>query len=577
MKKWCIIGLFIVITGLGAEEAPILTTKHKNENYLCDCCSPKKKKWTKCCHPCPRGRKGAKGSEGPKGERGPSGPTGPSGTNGVNGTNGSTGPTGPIGPTGSSGGTNGWLLTGNGGTDPSTNYVGTNDETTFLIVTNSNITGGTRFALNGAIEPLEPGFQSVLFGLGAGQSITTGIGNSFLGYNAGALTTEGNSNVAVGESTLTANTTGSNNIAIGEGALGSNINQSNNIAIGTSALFSDTSGNSNIAIGSNALSSDMGNRDVIAIGNTTEINDNDNAIAIGYSAKIGRNSSFSIAIGDTARINEASANNSNGTIAIGEEVLIEGSSKAIALGSRASISSGCNSSVIIGDGGFIGQNSFGAIALGSSNIDSSCQSSIAIGYSSSANSPFCTVVGPDALIANNSSESTAIGHQARINSNCTNSTAIGNNAMASSSNTIQLGDNGIQFLYCAVDVTVTSDRRLKTQIQERVPGLSFINQLRPVTYSRINPQKDKKNLDNQDVNQTLQTGFIAQEVEAAAQAIGFEFSGIKKPSSENDYYGLSYATFVVPLVKAVQEQQLIIEQLQKEMAELKKEMSTKKN
>jgi len=48
-------------------------------------------------------------------------------------------------------------------------------------------------------------------------------------------------------------------------------------------------------------------------------------------------------------------------------------------------------------------------------------------------------------------------------------------------------------------------------------------------------------------------GFIAQEVEQAAHSIGYDFSGVDAPKNENDFYGLRYAEFVVPLVKAVQE------------------------
>ena len=40
-------------------------------------------------------------------------------------------------------------------------------------------------------------------------------------------------------------------------------------------------------------------------------------------------------------------------------------------------------------------------------------------------------------------------------------------------------------------------------------------------------------------------------------------------SNGEDYYGLRYAEFVVPLVKAVQEQQKIIEEQQKQIDELK--------
>jgi len=51
----------------------------------------------------------------------------------------------------------------------------------------------------------------------------------------------------------------------------------------------------------------------------------------------------------------------------------------------------------------------------------------------------------------------------------------------------------------------------------------------------------------------IYTGFIAQEVEKAAEETGYNFSGIHKPQSDKSFYGLSYSDFVVPLVKAVQQ------------------------
>ncbi len=57
----------------------------------------------------------------------------------------------------------------------------------------------------------------------------------------------------------------------------------------------------------------------------------------------------------------------------------------------------------------------------------------------------------------------------------------------------------------------------------------------------------------------LQSGFIAQEVEAAATAVGYDFHGVDKPKNETSHYGLRYAEFVVPMVKAMQEQQEMIE------------------
>ena len=70
---------------------------------------------------------------------------------------------------------------------------------------------------------------------------------------------------------------------------------------------------------------------------------------------------------------------------------------------------------------------------------------------------------------------------------------------------------------------------------------------------------------------------MAQEVEAAASEAGFNFSGVVRPQNEHDTYGLRYAEFTVPLVKAVQEQQLIIEQLIAEIAAQRAEIELLKS
>ena len=61
------------------------------------------------------------------------------------------------------------------------------------------------------------------------------------------------------------------------------------------------------------------------------------------------------------------------------------------------------------------------------------------------------------------------------------------------------------------------------------------------------------------------TGFSGQQVDEAAKEIGYDFSGVDKPKNENDLYGLRYSEFVVPLVKAVQEQQKMMWQQQQQV------------
>ena len=89
------------------------------------------------------------------------------------------------------------------------------------------------------------------------------------------------------------------------------------------------------------------------------------------------------------------------------------------------------------------------------------------------------------------------------------------------------------------------------------------------------------NNEESETGKIIHTGFIAQEVEQAAGKLHYEFSGVDKPKNNNDLYGLRYADFVVPLVKAVQElskkndeKDALIADLQKQMNELKSLIST---
>jgi len=77
---------------------------------------------------------------------------------------------------------------------------------------------------------------------------------------------------------------------------------------------------------------------------------------------------------------------------------------------------------------------------------------------------------------------------------------------------------------------------------------------------------------NSNKGDIVYSGFIGQEVEAAAREVGYDFSGVVPPQNEQDHYSLRYAEFVVPLVKAVQEQQKMIEQMQNRIAELEKRL-----
>ena len=162
-----------------------------------------------------------------------------------------------------------------------------------------------------------------------------------------------------------------------------------------------------------------------------------------------------------------------------------------------------------------------------------------------------------------------------ISAGITNATAIGNGAMVNASNKVRIGNAAVTVIEGQVPFTSPSDGRYKYNVREDVRGLDFILKLRPVTY-----QFDVKKFDGlaQNASYAVQasyneatairrTGFIAQEVEKAAKQTGYNFSGIISPKNEKEHYSLSYESFVVPLVKSVQEQQMIIEKQQSDIKE----------
>lgn len=187
-----------------------------------------------------------------------------------------------------------------------------------------------------------------------------------------------------------------------------------------------------------------------------------------------------------------------------------------------------------------------------------------------------TAVGYKSLLTNTTgSFNTALGANANVTqSGLTNATAIGYNAKANASNKVRIGNTSVTSIGGQVNWTTYSDERVKRNIQENVPGLAFIQVLRPVTY-RYNIANEHKLMNDNDETSNRQTsyavekinftGLIAQEVDAAAKKINYDFSGVDK---SGNIMGLRYAEFVVPLIKAVQELAIQNDVLKNQLAEL---------
>jgi hypothetical protein len=152
--------------------------------------------------------------------------------------------------------------------------------------------------------------------------------------------------------------------------------------------------------------------------------------------------------------------------------------------------------------------------------------------------------------------------------------------MVTASNQVRIGNTAVTSIGGEVNWTAFSDGRYKKNTKEDVPGLSFITKLRPVTYTldvnsidsklkvkqpegtgvkladetarliaALQPSSEEQKAKAEKAK-VVYTGFVAQEVEEAAKALNYDFSGVDKPKGKEDFYGLRYGDFVVPLVKA---------------------------
>lgn len=447
-----------------------------------------------------------------------------------------------------------WEIEGNDNVTSGTHFLGTtNAEEVDFRVNNKHI---ARITELGQFE-LEADEKSVFIGFEAGEAYdpdnTAAEQNTFVGYQAGkdnsagrdnvgvgamSMTnnTTGNFNTAIGDETLENNTTGSANSAFGNNALRANINGSNNSAFGEASLDSNTSGDGNTAFGSNAGESNTTGDNNVFVGKDADavFTGFDEMIAIGHGAEVSNNRSM--AIGAFTDAQDPSS------MAIGDDAnVVGGSSRSIAIGNDANIDGGSSDAINIGIGSTINNGSSSSLTIGNGN----------------------NLVGG----VNNA---IALGNNITIQNGYDNAIGIGNGATPTKANQLMYGTITEVDLNGAVVVNA-SDARFKYAVTQNVPGLDFITKLRPVTYKFDYTKLDRFHKAGKIRTNTeqIETGFIAQEIEAAMKATGYDFNGLIIPENkETDNYKVSYVKFVVPLVQAVQEQQKEITALKAKVGEI---------
>ena len=390
----------------------------------------------------------------------------------------------------------GWSKSGNAGTNSSLHFLGTIDNNSLVFKTNNiervrfDNVGNVGIGNNNPMHKLDVN----------GNINLIDTGNYRIG-GLRVLSTLGTGNTFVGKYSGNSNTTGTYNTVIGTYSLYSNTSGNYNTANGVSALYSNTTGSDNTATGTASL-----------LANTTGDYNTANGA---YSLRSNTTGNY-----NTANGTDALYSNTTGfqNTAFGESSLVSNTTGYFntAIGTKSN-------------------------AYSTSSIQNTCLGA----YSGT--------------VYANGDNNTFIGYYARANAAAyTNSTALGANLVITASHQVRIGSASVTSIGGQVAWSTLSDGRFKTIVNEKVKGLEFILKLNPITYrfdaNTFNQYIGQTNNEiNLDATQLVRSGFIAQEVEAAANACGYSFSGIDKPKNEKDYYGLRYAEFTVPLVKAVQE------------------------
>ena len=201
----------------------------------------------------------------------------------------------------------------------------------------------------------------------------------------------------------------------------------------------------------------------------------------------------------------------------------------------------------------------------------------ALGSGLSTNSN-CTAVGRSALNSATGGDNTAVGSSAGLavtsgiqntilgagaaNSGTNNLTTGFNNTIigylaaasaAAAQNEITLGNSSIATLRCQVtSITGLSDARDKKDISTIKAGLDFVTKLKPVEFTW--------NMRDGGTVDVVDTGFIAQDLQEVQQATGVTIPGLVFDTNPEKLEA-AYGKLIPVLVKAIQEQQEIIEQL----------------
>lgn len=237
----------------------------------------------------------------------------------------------------------------------------------------------------------------------------------------------------------------------------------------------------------------------------------------------------------------------NRNIALGSDALISGTTTsdniAIGYGSLVTLSTG---------------NQAQNVAIGTSTLSamtgfSADGRNVAIGYLAGQNiiGGQNTIVGASAGVFLSTGDNNLIlGHGAGPSG-------------TSSSNDVYLGNAAMNNLYFSGNIIATSDARDKTDVEDSVYGVEFIDRLRPVEYT-WNRRHLQSGDDNNNINGKRRVGLIAQELLEIMPNNENEVLNLVNEDNPERYH-VGYNNLIPILVKAVKDLKAEVDTLKQRM------------
>ena len=360
------------------------------------------------------------------------------------------------------------------------------------------------------------------------------INNIGVGYDSLSSLTSGDNNIALGCGALDSVSGGGYNVGIGTLTLDDITSAQANTAVGTEAGAGKTSGNSAVYIGQQAGSPDHTNQGTstswdIAIGNQA-CNQGNYSIAIGHTAECTDTSGYGIAIGQSSQADYEA-------IAIGQGATASGH-RSITLGHNATTSTA--NMIKIGSGDY----TYCVLSLGGGMLYYYPNSSV--NYLQSATYNYS---GSQDMCISGASEANMSTLTLRADTTVCNGKLQVATSETSGTNQAAYRVAGTNKLYFN-----TSDKRDKKDIvYDSINGIEIVKKLKPAEFTRLDGNK-------------REFGFIAQEAIVAHPHLGWY---LKK----KDLWGIGMEIeYIAVLTKAIQEQQVEIENLKIKIKTLEMEI-----